>query len=988
MSTVNLPILDDNAPVDDAQLVAFARALRPAIQGDVHIDQHTRLLYATDASIYQVSPLAVVVPATTDDAQAAVEIASRFGLPILPRGGGTSLAGQTVNRAVVIDFSKHCNQILDIDPGAKSVRVQPGIVLDTLNRQLARFGLMFGPDVATASHANIGGMIGNNSAGAHSVLYGRTSDHIRALDVLLADGSQHSFTSGAASCDPRIEVMTRRVADVVQPLAQEIRQRYPGILRHVDGYNLDIMLDQIKASDDSLDRVNLAQLFCGSEGTLGLSTSATLGLVDVPRAKGLAIVSFGSVDEALRAVMSMLATGPAAVELIDDIVLRAARANAICRPYVDLLPRVGGKDPSAVLYVEYFASSEDRVRTSLHELTLRFGEDRVNTYTDPAAMKSAWTLRKSGEPLLHGLPGRRKPLTFVEDLAVDPAVLPEFIEAFRALLTRYGTHAAFYAHASVGCLHVRPMIDLRDTSDRTMMIKIAEEATDLVRQFGGAVSGEHGDGRLRSHVLERYFGPAICSAFGDIKAIFDPEHRMNPGNIVAPPAMDEHLRVQPDERAVAVAPIETYYRYDAEGGFGHAVEMCNGAGMCRKTSGGIMCPSYRATRDERHATRGRGNALRLAITGQFDQNGAEPIWDDLETLETLDLCLSCKACKAECPSNVDVARLKSEYLAQSYDDRGCIPLTVSVFTRIRMLNRLGSFLPFAANLTNRIPPWRWVLNWTLGIDKRRSLPPFGRSLFGWARRRRTRNVDAPCIVLFGDCFTAYNEPHIGRAAVRVLEALGYRVLTPNLGCCGRSMISLGRLSTAVDTIHATARRMIDAVREHDPVAILGIEPSCVSAIVDDWLDLKLPVLHDDLLMLASLTQTVEDFIASQWNTHPIVPDIQANDEPVRVHGHCHQRSLWGTDATHELLSRCSTDVEIWDTGCCGMAGAFGFTRDHYDLSMTIGEQTLFPLARDADGATIVAPGTSCRHQLLDGVHKDAVHPIEYFASALLSRSRA
>jgi len=844
---------------------------------------------------------------------------------------------------------------------------------------------MFGPDVATSTHATLGGMIGNNSAGAHSVLYGRTVEHVRGLEVMLADGARVTLDEGAAGRDERVKQLTVGVAEIVRSLAGEIRRRFPRTRRRVDGYNLDLVLDQIEASGGAgLDHVNLAHLVCGSEGTLAVTLGATVGLVQTPAAKGLGIVAFATVDAALDAVGDLLATNPAAVELIDDVIIGLARGNLEHRRSVDLMPRPGGVDPGAVLYVEYFADDKAALAEPLAGLTATYGAERVHAHVDASSMARAWKLRKAGEPLLHGQIGRRKPLTFIEDAAVEPEHLPEFIRRFRGIVSAHGTTAAYYAHASVGCLHVRPMICLTDAGDVAAMQAIVAEVTDLVMEYGGALSGEHGDGRLRSHMLERFYGPEICAGFRAIKQLFDPDHRLNPGNIVEATPMTEQLRVRPHDEAVEVVDVATYFRYEREHGFAAAVEMCNGAGVCRRMSGGTMCPSYRATLDERHATRGRGNALRMAITGQFAHT-----WNDPETKQTLDLCLSCKACKSECPSNVDIAKLKAEYLAQGYAAAGAIPRSSRLFGRVRRLNRLASVAPSLANSIARTGVAQRLASMLAGIDSRRSLPAFGASLYRWHARRGAPGVGGggePSVVLIPDCFATYGESRIGRAAIATLEALGYRVILPRAGCCGRPMISNGLLADAQRECRGTAEALLAAAQQPGVVGVVGCEPSCVSAITDDWLDLKMGLDVPPLQALAARTSLLEDFIETRWNEHPRRPaprDVHAETPPILVHGHCHQKALWGADPTVALLTRLTgADVRLIDAGCCGMAGSFGFTREHYELSMEIAELALFPAIRANPDAVIAACGTSCRHQLHDGLGREARHPVELIADVL------
>ena len=953
-----------------------------AIVGDpgrVRFGRHDRMLYATDASIYQVEPLGVVIPPTIGAAEAVARYCLSNGLPLLPRGGGTSLAGQTVNRAIVLDFSPYCHRVVSIDAERMEAVVEPGVVLDELNGAAAAHGLMFGPDVATSTHATLGGMIGNNSAGAHSILYGRTVEHLVGVDCLLADGTRVTFDDHAAERDERVAALSRGVVEIVEPLAEEIRRRYPTTTRRVNGYNLDLMLDQIERGRG----LNLASLVCGSEGTLAVTLGAVVGLVPVPARKALAIVAASGLDAALGMLGAILETAPAAVELIDSVIIGLAMRNVEYRRYVELLPSDGGGVPGTVLYVEYFADDADELRAKLAALAGRVPGATVVTHTEPAPMAAAWKLRKAGEPLLHAVPGDRKPLTFIEDTAVDPARLPEFVREFRGIVESHGTTAAYYAHASVGCLHIRPMISLRDPVGRAAVEAIATEVTELVKTYRGALSGEHGDGRARSPLLRRFYGDAICDAFAAIKALFDSGNLLNPGNIVAPTSITDTLRIEPDRRPATVPDVRPFYRYDAEHGFAAAVEMCNGAGVCRKTTGGTMCPSYRALRDERHATRGRGNALRLAITGQLGSSR----WDDAETIRTLDLCLSCKACKAECPSNVDIAKLKSEYTAQRFAAAGHVPLQVRAFAAVRGINRSGSALHPLANLVTRFGPTAAILKRSMGIDRRRSLPRFGPSLYRWhARRQGSAPADAPAVVLLGDCFTAWSEPHIGRAAIELLETLGYRVVLARTGCCGRPLISQGMLAEAQSVCRATAGELAHAMKSNEAIALVGCEPSCISAIKDDWLELDMGIDVEPLQALARRTFLVEQFVDARWDDHPVPPrPMPPGNETVLLHGHCHQKALWGVESSASLLGRLTGEhLQVLDTGCCGMAGSFGFTPDHYDLSMAIGEADLLPAIRAQPEAIIAAPGTSCRHQVIDGTGRRAVHPIE-IAARLLTR---
>jgi len=983
MSDLHLAVIQPSDDVEPGDRVELARELSRSTGAEVRFGRHDRMLYATDASIYQVEPIGVVVPRRIDDLPAIVEFARERDLAMLPRGGGTSLAGQTVNRAIVVDVSKHCRGIVSVDAATRTCIVEPGVVLDQLNRALAPSGLMFAPDVATATHATIGGMIGNNSAGAHSILFGRTVDHVLAIDALLPSGQRMSLHEGAA--EGAASALARKAADIARAHAAEIRARFPRILRRVDGYNLDLLLDQIERSTaSSLDHVNLATLLCGSEGTLAWTMHATLRLTPVPAARGLAIIAYPDVEAAIADVAGILPTRPAAVELIDDVVIGMAMRNTMCREAVGLLPACREGSTGAVLYVAYFGDSPCEVADGFARLERVVKGREVQRHTDPAAMGRAWLLRRSSEPLLHAIPGPRKPVTFIEDTAVDPSRLGEFVREFRSIVERHGTHAACYAHASVGCLHIRPLIDLRSADDVRVMQAISREVADLVARYGGSLSGEHGDGRVRSHLLDAFFGPTIAGAMREIKRLFDPQGLMNPGVIVDPPvgSMVEHWRVRPEARVVRMPDVDTYFRYDH--GFGEAVEQCNGAGVCRRTIGGTMCPSYRATLDERHSTRGRGNALRLAITGQFGRDG-RPAWNDAETLATLDLCLSCKACKAECPSNVDIAKLKAEFRGQRHRSGFEPPWPERVMAEVRWVNRIGSALAPLANLIASWSPARRVADRMLDVHPGRTLPRFERSLHRWMNGR-TDSGTGPAVILLPDCFTVYNDPSIGRDAVRVLERLGYRVVLPRVGCCGRALISLGFMDRARRVCASTAATLSDVVMTSRAVAVLGIEPSCVSTIRDDWLDLKMGMDSARVRDLASRTFLVEEFIEAWWDRHPhrptFTPDAAARE--VVLHAHCHQKALWGAETSAALMRRAmgAARVTVLDSGCCGMAGAFGYAKRRFDLSMRIAEQSLFGALRLRPAARIAATGTSCRHQIRDGLGRESEHPITMVAQAM------
>jgi FAD/FMN-containing dehydrogenase/Fe-S oxidoreductase len=1011
-----LPVLPGRSTQDTTSLF---RRLASTIEGEFRADLHNRMLYATDASLYQVPPLAVVIPASVEDAVRALDFCREHHLPILPRGGGTSLAGQCTNRAVVIDFSARCRSVLSVDAPGLRCSVEPGITVDDLNEALAPSGVFFAPDPATSKQANIGGCIGNNAAGGRSILYGRTSENLDAVTAWIPRvaplsercGAPH-LSRGAAARDPRLRDLTLEVATVVIENARLIRERFPRTIRRNAGYALDMILDQIESAgpradaDAILGRINLAHLLCGSEGTLGVTLGADLRLNAVPRAKGLAVIGLADLDHAIALTVPILGTGPSAVELLDDTILDLAGANAEYQHYVRLMPAPREGTLRAVLYVEYFSTSPDptaaaeEIHTHFSQLALLLAREApaagLATFTDAKSMAAAWKLRKAGEPLLHGMPGDRKPITFVEDNAVPVGNLSRFVREFRRIVQSHGTNAAFWAHASVGVLHVRPFVNIRDEGDQRIMQRIAVEVADLARDCGGIMSGEHGDGRARGPLLERYFGPELMAAFRRIKSIFDPDNLLNPGMLVEPgpiASITESTRVKPAERLTAIPPVDTYFEYEDQQGFQGAVEMCKGAGVCRKRSGGTMCPSYMATMDERHSTRGRGNALRLAITGQLADEwsashggGRGPLWNDPGTMETLNLCLSCKACKTECPSNVDIARLKAEYAAQRYRTTGA-PLQARAFGHIRTLNRLGSIAPPVANWTNRQPLVRAILNKALNLAPQRTIPGFAKPLTRQWRRPlvgRALSPPGPRVALFADCFTTYNEPRIGLATRRVLGAFGYEVELINAGCCARALISTGLLGDAILTADATLERLRPAIDDPDIRAILVCEPSCLSSFKDDWLQLKLRTPRELRLKLAAKSFLPEDFLERHWDSHPQRPVLGGAGVPPAVlfHGHCHQKALWGNESSAAFLRRLAPDTRVLDSGCCGMAGSFGYTADRYRVSMAIGERTLFPSVRAAPGARICATGTSCRHQIKDGTGRRALHPME-LAAALI-----
>jgi FAD/FMN-containing dehydrogenase/Fe-S oxidoreductase len=969
----------------DIKRDALARHLRKHIRGEVRFDPTSRRLYSTDASIYQIEPLGIVIPRSAEDVVATVQIAGEMHVPITARGGGTSLSGQSIGPGVILDCSKYFNAILDINPEARVARVQPGVILDQLNRALLPHGLQFGPDVASASRANLGGMIGNNSAGSRSIVYGKTVDHVRRLDAVLSDGGQtqlgpirlHEWEKRATahSLEGGIYRVVRRV---VLDQAEEIRQRFPRILRRVSGYNLDILLEEFHQPDGA-SFPGLTQLVVGSEGTLAVVTEAELALVPRPSERGLLVADFSSLSAAMDALAPCLEFRPSAVELLDRMLLDLARSNLSLK---DAMTAVRGR-PAAVLMIEFSGDHGAEVGDRIERLQARL--DGVNGVTglvpalDAALRDPLWNLRSAAVPLLYGMPGDRKPVTFVEDTAVSPARLPEFVARFKEVLHQHGTDGAFYGHASVGCLHIRPLLNLKDAGDVARMRRITEDITDLVLEFGGALSGEHGDGLARSEWNRKMFGPAIYEAFCQIKRAFDPHNLFNPGKVVHAPAMIDNLRYPP---GYAPAEPATLFDYGKQEGFVRAIELCNGSGVCRKLQGGTMCPSFRATRDEKDSTRGRANALRLALAGDQPLKGFRSSW----VHEVLDLCLMCKACKSECPSNVDMAKLKAEFL-QSYYQGRTRPLAHVLMAHIYRLNRWGSLSAPLVNWAQESRPLRWLLEKVGGIDSRRSLPPLRSRHF---RRWFARHVPAAGaghngrIVLLDDCFTTFNEPEIGWAAVGVLEQAGYAVELAGLTCCCRPMISKGFLREARQLIGSQLQGL--ARRLADGVPLLGLEPSCVLTLADEWPEL---VPSSESKQVAAAVDLADGWLANQVNTNRCSIMFSPRYGKCLLHGHCHQKALRGiADTAAALRLVPGLDVSVLDTGCCGMAGSFGFEKEHFDLSVAIANLSLLPALAAQPQATVVAPGTSCRHQIKDLAGRRSLHPLEVLEAALPVGERA
>jgi FAD/FMN-containing dehydrogenase/Fe-S oxidoreductase len=959
--------------------------LRKVIRGDVRFDTGSRLLYSTDASMYQVEPVGVVIPRDADDVQAALETARANGVALLPRGGGTSLTGQTVNHALVLDFSRYMNEVLEVNREERWARVQPGVVQDELNAQVRPLGLLFGPDTSTSNRATVGGMLGNNSGGSHSIAYGLTVDHVLEMTVLLADGSRAVFgevTPAGFEAKGRLPTLEgeiyREVARIRDAYAADIRTRYPTQWRRVAGYNLNELLGvsvrphSLAGGGNSAPRpFSMARLITGSEGTFVTVLEAKMRLVERPQRTALDVIHFHDIQEALECSQSILETGPYAVELTDKMILDLARNN------IEQSKRMGfvQGDPAAILIVEYAGDNEVEVRAKVEALEARRQRERFGYAThvvlEPAEQGEIWKLRKAGLGLLFGTHGDAKPLAFVEDTAVDPKHLPKFVARFREIFAQHEVDGAYYGHCSVGCLHIRPAINLKTARGLQQVREIADEITDLVVEFNGTISSEHGDGRARSPFLERLYGPRVMEAFRELKRAFDPDNRMNPGNIVARTDVTESLRYGSDYKTWE--PV-TLLDFSPQGGFAAAVEMCNGVGECRKKLEGTMCPSYMVTRDEEHSTRGRANALRAVLSGRVPPSE----FTGKRLYDVMDLCLECKGCKAECPANVDMAKLKYEFLHHYHAANG-LPLRNRLFGHIAKLNALGARAPGVFNALSALAPTRWLLERIAGIDRRRPLPPLAPETFtAWfARRPAPTSAGRGEVVLFHDTFVTYNTPEIGRAAVEVLETAGYRPVLVDRKCCGRPLISKGMLDVAREHAAWNVARLVPYARRG--VAIVGLEPSCLLTLRDEYVDL---LRTDEARVVAGQSVLLEQFLLRERERGLTLP-FAGNGRKALLHGHCHQKALVGTAPTVAALRWAGYEVSEVDSGCCGMAGSFGFEREHYEVSIALGNRRLAPAVKAAAADTeVVAPGISCRQQIAHLAGRRAAHPAEALRRAL------
>lgn len=939
--------------------------LQDRIRGDVYADSLRLGMYATDASIYQILPVAVVCPLDEEDVHNALEVARAHKIPLLPRGGGTSLAGQTVAEAIVLDFSKYMNAIGVVE--GRTVVVQPGVVRHQLNAHLRSYGLEFAPDPATSTRATVGGMISNNSSGTKSILYGKTSDHVLALKVMLANGTiLHTTSLSPEALQEKLDGQEpdtdyyRAMMDIAIPLRQEVEERYPKTMRRVGGYALDDFL----ASGCS----DLNRIFIGSEGTLGVILEARLNLVDLPRHKGVSVIQFDQAYDAIRAVRTMVNHAPAAVEILSHSLLQYSRKN------MDTAGMCGfiRGEPDAIQMVEFYGNDPEelgRRAMAMHDDLRREGFGYAHDYyPEGPVYDNVWGIRERGLGLLLGEPTDKKAVPVIEDAAIPLEHLDAFIADVIGICTRRNVGVDYYAHASVGVIHIKPILDLRVVEDIGHFRAIADEVFNRVVAYKGSWSSEHGDGIVRSGYLQRFYGDAIYDGFRRIKTLFDPDHLMNPGKIIDPPPIDSHLRYGPAYRDL---PFDPVYKYRDQRDFHTAVHQCSGLGACRKLSGGTMCPSFMVTHDEADSTRGRANVLRLAMSGQLEGGLANP-----EIPGVLDACISCKACKAECPSSVDMARLKAEVMQNQFDNYGTSRRDRVIARSTALARSLAGPLAPLVNRLQATRPVRRILQALLGFDRRRTLPSVARKPLTVSMRSAIlREGETPDVILLADTYTLFHAPDQGAAAIRLLEGLGLRVRILDAGCCQRPRISHGFLREAAALTKPVIARVLPWLEKEIPVFVL--EPSCASAWTDDLPDLQ---PDDRVAHLLRRVQTFENVLQDFLTRRPeLAGRLLPRADKILLHGHCHQKSVFGMSATRQLFARWpSLRVVEPDSGCCGMAGSFGYEREHYDLSVRMADRVLVPAVHAHPDSLVIANGFSCRHQIADLTGRRAIHTAEMF----------
>ncbi|MEO1021952.1 MAG: FAD-linked oxidase C-terminal domain-containing protein [Bacteroidota bacterium] len=947
----------------------------------IHVDSLTRKLYAQDASMYQELPRGVVFPSSVDDIRNLVKQAQQQRVSIVPRSAGTSLAGQTTGNGIVIDVSRYMTRILSIDKKSRVAHVQPGVIRDSLNRSADPLGLMFGPDTSTTNRCMIGGMIGNNSSGSFSIKHGTTREHVHEMEVVLSDGSVAVFrplTLAELEEKKKLDNLEGHIYRAMIQLLERnqdlIKSSYPHpeIIRRNTGYALDKLLEMQPFNTEGR-LFNLCELLCGSEGTLALTVSAKVNLVPVDPHRVMLVAQFKSLEEAMQATVEAVKHAPAAVELVDEVILDATKHNLEQRKNRFFLDG----EPHCMLIIQFEGQEAQKLQDKAEQLVSALQAQQLGyafpVFTKEEQLDAVWALRKAGLGLLMGLDKDSRSPTFCEDTAVRVQDLPDYVSDFKKILHRYNTSCVFYAHASVGELHLRPMIDITRQEGVDTMKAMAEEIARLVKAYGGSLSGEHGDGRARAPYIKYVLGEEIIPVLRQVKEAWDPDGLFNPGKVVSPKGIEEDLRFSP---AYKPAQVDTVFNWREEGGFNQALDLCNGAGVCRKLaeSGGTMCPSYQATREEKDSTRGRANIFRQVFEGKNPETFSS---SDLK--EALDVCLSCKACKSECPANVDMAKMKAEFLNGWYKQQ---PASAGdrFFVQSPALFALASVFPALSNWLIQQNGIKNLLERFFGIDKRRTLPLVASTSFrSWVKHHQSGlPADAPDVVLFVDTFLDYIEPHIPMYAVKVLNRLGFEVIVSRLTRSGRAELSKGFLDEARLLMNQGLDEFVPYASQGIP--IIGLEPSEVLTLRDEWLDICDDDRLEDAHLVASQSFLLEEFVVKH------MPEWATTTSPrsrVVIHEHCHTKALTDSTATMNALKGLGYTVSLLDTGCCGMAGSFGYEKKHYDVSRDIASLTLLPAVEALNEEVVLcSPGLSCRHQVKDLGNYTAFHPVELMVRAL------
>lgn len=974
--------------------------LKTRLKGEFYTTELQKNIYATDASSYRQMPLAVAIPKDNEDLKTLITFANQNKIPLIPRAAGTSLSGQVVGEGVVVDISKYFTQIVELNVEEHWVKVQPGVVLDELNQFLEPHGLFFGPETSTSNRCMMGGMLGNNSCGSHSIIYGSTRDHTLEVSTLLSDGSKAIFGEiNAAEFDQKctLENQEGKIYNNIKTILQNsenqssIRKEYPdkAIKRRNTGYALDLLLETEPFSD-SKEQFNFSKLIAGSEGTLALITEIKLNLVPLPpKEKAVIAAHFQSLEDALHANLIALKYHPGAVELIDDKILELTKDNLSQKANRFFIEG----NPSAILVIEFARENKEEIIEIAKNLEAEMRNSGLG-YHFPVIfggdIKKIWTLRKAGLGVLTNMPGDSKPIGFIEDTAVKVEDLPEYIKEFKSLLNKYNLDCVFYAHIGSGELHLRPLLDLKTKKGVDLYYTIALETAKLVKKYNGSLSGEHGDGRLRGEFIPLMLGEHNYQLCKSIKECWDPLHIFNPNKIVDTPKMNTSLRFEPGKKT---REVETIFDFSKTLGYVRAAENCNGSGDCRKSHsiGGTMCPSYQATRDERNTTRARANTLREVMNSNLDNP-----FENKDAYDILDLCLSCKACKSECPSSVDMTKLKAEFLQHYYTKKG-VPLRSRLIANISKINQLA--MPFSGlyNLFVSSKALSGTFNSVMGFSPKRKFPKLSKTtLKRWVKKyvnEQNENIISNPkgkVYLFSDEFTNFNDVEIGIKAIRLLNKLGYEVMVPKHVISGRTFLSKGMVKKAKSMAIKNIDLLHDIITDKTP--LLGIEPSAILTFRDEYPDFfgsEINSGHPYYKKAGTLAKNclmIDEFLASEMEKGNIPKSaFTAEKKLIKVHGHCYQKALTSTGATKQILSFPENyQVEEIPSGCCGMAGAFGYEKEHYELSMHVGEMILFPAVRAADSDTIiVAPGTSCRHQIKDGTGRTAIHPVEVLFEALV-----